>query len=162
MAMYKRIGLARVVVAVAAVLALSVAATAYASSSHESKGPHKTSSGIVGAWSVHLVFVKNGPPGFPGEMLAQGFNRDGVTSFFADGNGESGYGAWKWTGKHAFKFTIREPKVGGGYVIIKQTGTVAKDGKTFSTSGTATLYNAADVQQGLSADITLDGTRIEA
>lgn len=158
-----------VIVGATLVLALGFGGVAFAAGPGSPKKPGGAAAALVGAWQVDVTFTSNPPPSIPSgeETAVQAFNRDGVHSIYTTGGRTAAYGVWAATDKaRAFRYTfhelsIRPDGVYVGYVVVNQTGTVSKDGTTYTSSGTGQFHNPAGVPVGPPSQTRITGTRIE-
>ena len=151
----------RLVVLVAAVTVVAVPATASAKS--------KNVATIVGSWDNTTMFKKNAPPSVKNgkEYSMRAFLSDGVVLEYATGTKTTGFGHWKWINrkKRTFTFTFHEFVFAGdnllGYVQVHQTGTVSKDGKSYTANGGGQLHTPDGAVGPIPAsDTTSTGKRI--
>ena len=159
----------RAVALAALVVAIGVGMLLYlqpgqSASAHNSQ---QTAKSLKGAWQTNIVFTKNCPPQIPTckEAAVQGYGRDGLVSESATVSDGSGYGQWKPNGKpRGFDYTFHEliPLPNGDYlyVIVKQTGTVSQDGKTYTSKGGGQVYTSAGTPAGPASETESVGTRI--
>src|SRR6476661_2349882 len=126
----------------------------------------QTANSLRGAWQTDITFTKNCPPQIPTckEAAVQGYGKDGLVSESATVSNGSGYGEWKPNGKpRGFDYTFHEliPLPNGDYlyVVVKQTGTVSKDGKTYTSSGGGQVYTSSGNPAGPASETESVGTR---
>jgi hypothetical protein len=153
-----------VVIGVAMLLYLQPGQSASASNSQATK------KSLAGAWMTKIEFKSTPPPQIPSgkEASTQGFNKDGLVVEANTAGTGTGVGEWKPNGKKGgFEYTFREIITTPGtccdsyiYVIVRQTGTVSADGKSYSSSGSGQVYSSTGAPLGPPSQTVSEGTRV--